>query len=171
MKTLYLDCFSGISGNMFIGMLIQAGVPFEAFKQAMASLNLTGYDLVCRSVNKLGIQSIYYNVLLESEGHGHEHHHHHDHDGHEHAHHEHPEHHDEGQGHLVDTTGIITTISTGACRTLRRLSKARLLMKISRPRAWPSSRPWRKPKPRYMACRSTRFISMKSVPSTASWIL
>lgn len=34
MKTLYLDCFSGISGNMFsIGMLIQAGVPFEAFKQ------------------------------------------------------------------------------------------------------------------------------------------
>ena len=45
MKTLYLDCFSGISGNMFIGMLIQAGVPFEAFKQAMASLNLTGYDL------------------------------------------------------------------------------------------------------------------------------
>ena len=46
MKTLYLDCFSGISGNMFIGMLIQAGVPFEAFKQAMASLNLTGYDLV-----------------------------------------------------------------------------------------------------------------------------
>ena len=43
MKTLYLDCFSGISGNMFIGMLIQAGVPFEAFKQAMASLNLTGY--------------------------------------------------------------------------------------------------------------------------------
>ena len=55
MKTLYLDCFSGISGNMFIGMLIQAGVPFEAFKQAMASLNLTGYDLVCHSVNKLGI--------------------------------------------------------------------------------------------------------------------
>lgn len=29
MKTLYLDCFSGISGNMFIGMLIQAGVPLK----------------------------------------------------------------------------------------------------------------------------------------------
>ena len=79
MKTLYLDCFSGISGNMFIGMLIQAGVPFEAFKQAMASLNLTGYDLVCHSVNKLGIQSIYYNVILDAERHDHGVHYHHEH--------------------------------------------------------------------------------------------
>ena len=110
MKTLYLDCFSGISGNMFIGMLIQAGVPFEAFKQAMASLNLTGYDLVCHSVNKLGIQSIYYNVLLDAERHDHGAHDHHEHHDHEqgHEHHEHHAHHGEelaGQGHLVDMTG------------------------------------------------------------------
>ena len=52
MKTLHLDCFSGISGNMFVGMLIQAGVPFEAFQKAMASLQLTGYELLCRSENK-----------------------------------------------------------------------------------------------------------------------
>ncbi|WP_419520010.1 nickel insertion protein, partial [Megasphaera massiliensis] len=51
MKTLHLDCFSGISGNMFVGMLIQAGVPFEAFQKAMASLQLTGYELLCRSEN------------------------------------------------------------------------------------------------------------------------
>ena len=66
MKTLYLDCFSGISGNMFIGMLIQAGVPFEAFKQAMASLNLTGYDLVCRNDNNIVIKSLNYKVNLDS---------------------------------------------------------------------------------------------------------
>lgn len=111
MKTLYLDCFSGISGNMFIGMLIQAGVPFEAFREAMASLQLTGYELVCRSVNKLGIQSVYYNVLLASEGQGHDHEKHdHDHETHEHHdHHEHHHDHTEGQGmqdgHLVDVTG------------------------------------------------------------------
>lgn len=83
MKTLYLDCFCGISGNMFIGMLIQAGMPFDEFKQAMTALNLEGYSLTCESVSKMGIQSVYYNVLLDSE----KHHHHedHTHDVHEHA--------------------------------------------------------------------------------------
>lgn len=78
MKTLHLDCFSGISGNMFVGMLIQAGVPFEAFQKAMASLQLTGYELLCRSENKGGVQAIYYNVILDDEKHDahydHEHH-------------------------------------------------------------------------------------------------
>ena len=32
MKTLHLDCFSGISGNICVGMLIQSWVPFEAFQ-------------------------------------------------------------------------------------------------------------------------------------------
>lgn len=52
---------------MFVGMLIQAGVPFEAFQKAMASLQLTGYELLCRSENKGGVQAVYYNVLLDSE--------------------------------------------------------------------------------------------------------
>lgn len=108
MKTLYLDCFSGISGNMFIGMLLQAGVPFEEFKDAMSKLGLTGYEMVCRSENKLGIQSIYYNVLLDAEQH-----HHHDHEhgheeeqAHEHHHdHEHDHEHHHDHDHLVDATG------------------------------------------------------------------
>ena len=119
-KTLYLDCFSGISGNMFVGMLLQAGVPFEAFKEAMASLNLEGYSLVYKPVSKLGIQSAYYNVILDSEQHhepehGHDHGHEHDH-GHDHEHtHEHEHNHDHAHGHchgehghyehLVDMTG------------------------------------------------------------------
>ena len=97
MKTLYLDCFSVISGNMFIGMLIQAGLPFETFKTTMEQLQLDGYSLICESVNKLGIQSVYYNVRLDSEA-GHEHHHHdHGHD-HDHAHdHEHQHDHEYSQ--------------------------------------------------------------------------
>lgn len=113
MKTLHLDCFSGISGNMFVGMLIQAGVPFEAFQKAMASLQLTGYELLCRSENKCGVQAVYYNVLLDSEKEGHHDHHDHDHGHHDHDHvhhnhdhdHDHHHHDDAASGHLVDTTG------------------------------------------------------------------
>lgn len=88
MKMLYLDCFSGISGNMFIGMLLHAGVPFEKFKAAMELLGVTGYSLVCTPVSKLGIQSVYYNVELEQDHHhgvhddGGHHDHHHDHESH-----------------------------------------------------------------------------------------
>lgn len=64
MKSLYLDCFSGISGNMFVGMLLQCGVPFAAFKDAMASLGLTGYAMTCEPVVKTGIQALYYDVIL-----------------------------------------------------------------------------------------------------------
>lgn len=86
MKTLYLDCFSGISGNMFVGMLLQSGVSFERFSAAMASLGLTGYSLVCRPVVKAGIQALYYNVLLDEEGHGYQHGHDHHHDQEHHGH-------------------------------------------------------------------------------------
>lgn len=86
MKTVYLDCFSGISGNMFVGMLLQAGVPFEAFKTAMNSLGLDGYSFVFEPVSKLGIQAVYYNVQLDSE---HEHAPHHEHAHVEQGHHDH----------------------------------------------------------------------------------
>ncbi len=45
MKTAYLDCFSGISGDMFLGALLDAGLPFEELKNALGSLPLEGYTL------------------------------------------------------------------------------------------------------------------------------
>ena len=45
MKTAYLDCFSGISGDMFIGALLDAGLPLEALKEALHTLPLEGYHL------------------------------------------------------------------------------------------------------------------------------
>ena len=107
MKTLYLDCFSGISGNMFVGMLLDGGVPFDAFSEAMKSLGLSGYRLLHEPVNKCGIEATHYNVILEEEErHHHDHHHdHHDDGHHDHHHHDADEHHAHAHHGAVDTAG------------------------------------------------------------------
>jgi len=45
MKIAYLDCFSGISGDMFVGALIDAGFPMDELKRALYTLPLEGYSL------------------------------------------------------------------------------------------------------------------------------
>lgn len=45
MKTAYLDCFSGISGDMFLGALLDAGLSFELLEQAVRSLPIDGYAI------------------------------------------------------------------------------------------------------------------------------
>ena len=88
MKALYIEPFAGISGNMLIGALLDAGVPFEYLKEEFSKLHLGNYELIHKSVNKSGIQAQYFNVALPEE---HGHHHGHDH-GDEHEHHYHHEH-------------------------------------------------------------------------------
>jgi hypothetical protein len=67
MKALYLEPFAGISGNMLLGALLDAGVPFEYLQEEFAKLHLGDYELVFKSVNKSGIQARYFNVLLPEE--------------------------------------------------------------------------------------------------------
>jgi len=45
MKIAYLDCFSGISGDMFIGALLHAGLPFEQLRAALETLPLDRYRI------------------------------------------------------------------------------------------------------------------------------
>jgi len=45
MKIAYLDCFSGISGDMMIGALLDAGYPIEELRKVLQSLPLQGYSL------------------------------------------------------------------------------------------------------------------------------
>lgn len=85
MRTLYLDCFAGISGDMFIGALLDCGLDFDFLKTELAGLGVEGYELSLTRVDRCGINSAKFDVHLHGEVH---HHHHHDH-SHEHHHHNH----------------------------------------------------------------------------------
>ncbi|MFZ4795749.1 MAG: nickel insertion protein, partial [Blastocatellia bacterium] len=100
-RTLYLDCFSGISGDMFIGAMIGAGLDFELLKSEIAKLGLSGFTLRVGTVDRSGISATKFDVDIKRHDHAHDHHHGHGHDHdhhHEHDHH-HDHHHDHGQDH------------------------------------------------------------------------
>jgi hypothetical protein len=87
MKTLYLDIFSGISGDMFVGALIDLGADARQLERELKKLKLDGYHLHIARQQKSGIAGVKFNVHL-ADAHEHRHgHHHHDH-AHEHHHEE-----------------------------------------------------------------------------------
>lgn len=71
MKSLYLDPFSGVSGNMLLGTLFDLGLNFEAFKQELAKLGITGYELTLTKTTKSAIKGHLFEVVLNDEFKGH----------------------------------------------------------------------------------------------------
>ncbi len=68
MKIAYFDCISGISGNMILGALIDAGLDAGALRAELAKLNLTGYSVEATSVSKNGIAAILVDVNVSETG-------------------------------------------------------------------------------------------------------
>jgi uncharacterized protein (TIGR00299 family) protein len=101
MKTLYLDIFSGISGDMFIGALIDLGVDFHQLEVELAKLRLDGYHLHVARKTKSSIDGVKFDVHLASQAHQPDHEHEHAHaDGTRHSHsHSHNHGHEHGHGH------------------------------------------------------------------------
>ncbi len=66
MKVAYFDCFSGISGDMILGALVDAGVPFNKLKEGLSKLNLDGYSINAGNVLKKGVRATKINVIVES---------------------------------------------------------------------------------------------------------
>src|SRR5688572_5206209 len=91
MNTLYLDVFSGISGDMFVGAMLDLGADFKELESQLQSLKVDGYHIHAKRGQKSGIDGVKFDVHLDDHGHGHDHPHEHDHDehGHGHAHHHH----------------------------------------------------------------------------------
>jgi hypothetical protein len=90
MRIGYLECFSGISGDMLLGALVDAGVPFALLEETTAALKL-GAHLEMRKVSRGGLSGTKVDVVVEGDTAGGEHSHgHHDHPhAHEHDHHPH----------------------------------------------------------------------------------
>src|SRR5256885_721584 len=95
MRVLYLDIFSGISGDMFLGALMDLGVDAHQFEHELEKLRLDGYHLHISRQQKSGIAGVKFDVHL-ADGHDHEH-------EHSHSHHEH--HHEHGHSHDHVHTG------------------------------------------------------------------
>jgi uncharacterized protein (TIGR00299 family) protein len=94
MKTLYLDIFSGISGDMFVGALIDLGIDAGKLERELTKLKLGGYHLHVSRRQKSGIEGVEFEVHFdegrrekeEGRGHHHEHARNHRHHGHGRAH-------------------------------------------------------------------------------------
>ncbi len=65
MKIAYFDCFSGISGDMILGALIDAGLSLKRLEEALAPLKLPGYRLAAKTVEKAGIRATKLDVVVD----------------------------------------------------------------------------------------------------------
>ena len=62
MKILYFDCFAGAAGDMILGALLDAGLPFDELKRALGSLAVEGWDISVDRVVKTGITATKFRV-------------------------------------------------------------------------------------------------------------
>lgn len=100
-KTLYLECESGISGDMTVAALLDLGADQKVLREALASLPVQGFDIRISRVKKSGLDACDFDVVLDTE------HENHDHDmeylhGHAHAH-NHDTHNHDADAHSMHT--------------------------------------------------------------------
>lgn len=142
MRTLYFDCFSGISGDMTVGALRDLGVEETVFQKALAALHLGDeFHAHFRRDSRQNITGWKFDVHTHDHhpadhSHSHEHHHHghegdhhhHDTDGHSHEHsHEHS--HVHGRNHreireLVEASALSDSVKERVLAVFRRIAEA-----------------------------------------------
>ena len=110
-KTLYLECYSGISGDMTVAALLDLGADREVLEKTLGSLGVDGFRTEITRVKKSGLDACDFAVILDEAHENHDHdmeylhghlyeRHGHDHgEHHEHSHSEHNEHHHGAEHH------------------------------------------------------------------------
>jgi uncharacterized protein (TIGR00299 family) protein len=71
MKIAYFDCFSGASGDMILGSMLDAGLPLTVLKTELAKLGLSHYDVQVAKVVKKGLSGSQALVMIEQDHHHH----------------------------------------------------------------------------------------------------
>ena len=131
-KILYLDCFSGISGDMLVGALLDAGAPFDALERVVESLGLEGVSIARERVDRAGIGATKFRVAdgaAPADG-GHEHHHGHAHHHHGHAHGHEGRKHDHHHRGLSEITAIVDRAALPAAARTRAAGLFRRLAEV-----------------------------------------
>jgi uncharacterized protein (TIGR00299 family) protein len=106
-RIAYLDCFSGVSGDMVLGALIDVGLPLDSLRAALGSLAIDCGEIGADRVLRAGVSATKFRVGPE-QAHAHDDHHDHNHHhGHDHHHHDHGHHHDHHHHSLKEIAGAI----------------------------------------------------------------
>lgn len=99
---LYLECGSGISGDMFVAAMLDLGADQDRLEEALKSLPVTGFETKISRVKKSGLDACDFDVILDEEHENHDHdmeylhgHHH----GEDHNHEDHDHHHEDAHSH------------------------------------------------------------------------
>jgi hypothetical protein len=122
MRIAYFDCPSGAAGDMILGALVDAGVPFDALEEGLAKLHLPGWSLERREVMKGAFRATKVDVHVHDHDHAgggadHVHDHHH-------GHHHHPDRHLHDILALLDASDLPDPVKRNAKRIFTRLGEA-----------------------------------------------
>jgi len=138
-RVLYLDCFSGISGDMVLGALIDAGLPLGELTRALGSLAIDEVTVSTSRVLRAGVSATKFHVheqhsaaIAPATDHAH-HDHHHDHaHSHDHGHNDHGDH-DAGHVHGAHRSlpDIFTSIDRSALSSSARARAKTLFQRLA----------------------------------------
>lgn len=120
-QALYIECYAGISGDMFVASLLDLGVDKDYLLSNLQTLPLEGYKINISRVKKMALDACDFNVILDVDNHdhdmqylyeeNHEHTHEHEHSHeHKHEHHEHHTHEANHTHHVHRNLNDVTTI-------------------------------------------------------------